>query len=291
MHTTIFPNTKPFLKLLAFFGMFIGMLLVASGVSLLVPLFGGDITATRTLLWMQCITQLLTFLVPVVLFVLFYESDERGFLKADFSGRSWLQAVAAMVIMLLLVPVIDVVTQWNDGWHFAEPMEGVLRQITERSQQIVESFMADASVTGLMLNILIIALVPAVCEELFFRCVVQQTCHKWFKNGHVAIFVTAILFSMAHGEVYAFVPRVLMGVVLGYLFYYGRSVLVNICAHFLNNALIAVLYFLYHRDVIGFAPDKLPSFDWWWIAIFTLAAVALFFVTFIIFHKSGRDND
>ena len=281
MHTPIFPNTKPFPKLMAFLGMFIGMLLVASCLTLLIPLFGGDITATRTLLWVQCATQLLTFLVPVVLCILFYESDERGFLKADFRGRSWLQALAGMAIMLLLVPAIDEVTKWNDGWHFAEPLEGILRQITERSQQLIESFMADASVPGLILNILIIALVPAVCEELFFRCVVQQTFHKWFKNGHVAILVTAIIFSLAHGEVYAFVPRVLMGIVLGYLFYYGRSVVVNICAHFLNNALIVVMYFLYHREILGFSPDELPSFDWWWIVIFTIVAGFLFYVTFL----------
>lgn len=281
MHTPIFPQTKPVLKLLAFLGMFIGMLLVASCLTLLVPLFGGDITATRTLLWVQCGTQLLTFLLPVVLFVLFYESDERGFLKSDFGGRSWTQALAGMAIMLLLVPVIDVVTQWNDGWHFSEPLEGILREITERSQKIIEAFMSDATVTGLILNILVIALVPAVCEELFFRCVVQQTFHKWFKNGHVAILVTAILFSIAHGEIYAFVPRVVMGVVLGYLFYYGRSVVVNICAHFLNNALIVVLFFLYHRDIIGFSPEELPSVGWLWNIVFMVAAGFLFYVTFL----------
>lgn len=281
MHKAIFPNTKPFLRLLALLGMFVGMLLVASGLMVIVPLSGGDIMATRTMLWMQCLSQLLTFLVPVILFVLFYESDTRTFLKADFGRRSWIQALAAMAITLLLVPAIDVVTQWNDGWHFAEPLEGILREITERSQKLIESFMADATVAGLIINILVIALVPAVCEELFFRCVVQQTFHKWFKNAHVAIVVTAIVFSMAHGEVYAFVPRVVMGLLLGYLFYYGRSVVANICAHFLNNATIVVLYFLYQRGVIGFAPDELPSVGWLWNVLFILAAAFLFYVTFL----------
>ena len=288
MHKAIFPDTKPPFRLLALLGMFIGMLLVASGLTVLVPLSGGDIMATRTLLWIQCVTQLLTFLLPVVLFVLFYESDGREFLKCDFGRHSWAQALAAMAIMILLVPAIDAVAQWNDGWHFAEPLEGILRQINERSQQLVESFMADSTISGLILNIIIIALVPAICEELFFRCVLQQTCHRWFKNAHVAIAVTAIVFSLAHGEVYAFVPRVVMGLILGYLFYYGRSVVVNICAHFLNNAIIVVMYFLYHRSVIGFPPDELPSFAWWWTVLFILAAVCLFCVTFLRKEKPGN---
>lgn len=281
MHKTIFPDTKPVLRLLALLAMFVGMLLVASGLMVLMPQSSVDLANTRTLLWMQCFSQLLTFLVPVVLFVLFYESDTKSFLKADFSGGSWLQALAAMAIVLLIEPAVDLVTQWNDGWHFAEPVEGILREINERSQGIIESFLADASVTGLLLNILIIALVPAVCEELFFRCVVQQTVHKWLKNPHVAVLLTAIIFSMAHGEVYAFVPRVVLGMALGYLFYYGRSVVVNISAHFLNNAIVVLVYFLYHRDVIGFKPDELPSIAWPWILASLLAAGFLFYVTFL----------
>ncbi len=289
MHKAIFPKAKPYQRLLALLGMFVGMLLVASGITVVVPLSGGDIMETRTLLWIQCLSQLLTFLVPVALFVLFYENDGRTYLKCDFGGCSWLQALAAMAITLLLVPAIDLVTQWNEGWHFAEPLESTLREISDRSQRLIESFMADTSVTGLILNIIIIAIVPAVCEELFFRGVVQQTLRKWFKNTHVAILVTAIVFSLAHGEVYAFVPRVVMGLVLGYLFHYGRSMVVNVCVHFLNNATIVVMYFLFNRGIIGFAPDDIPSFGWWWTVLFVIAAASLFSVTFL--RKSGPAAD
>lgn len=281
MHTPIFPNVKPFPKLMALLGMCVGMLLVASGLTILIPLFGGDIMDPTTLILTQCVSQLLMFLVPVILFVLFYESDERGFLKLDFHWSSWSQALAAMAIMLLFIPMIDVVTQWNDTWHFSEPLEGILREITERNQKLLESFFSQVGVGNLILNILILAVVPAVCEELFFRSVVQQTMHKWFKNAHVAIFVTAILFSLAHGEIYAFVPRAIIGVILGYLFYYSGSVVVNICAHFLNNALIVVLYFLYYREIIGFSPDELPSMGWIWTIVFVLVAAFLFYVTIL----------
>jgi hypothetical protein len=160
-------------------------------------------------------------------------------------------------------------------------LEGILREITERNQKLLESFFSQVGVGNLILNILILAVVPAVCEELFFRSVVQQTMHKWFKNAHVAIFVTAILFSLAHGEIYAFVPRAIIGVILGYLFYYSGSVVVNICAHFLNNALIVVLYFLYYREIIGFSPDELPSMGWIWTIVFVLVAAFLFYVTIL----------
>ena len=289
----MFKGTKPFVKLVVLLAMSLALLLVASGIQVVMMQGGASVDDPDSLRVMQTIAQLLMFVLPVVLYVLFYESSGKSFLKADFGGRSWLQALVGVVILVLLVPTIDVLANWNDGWHFGEgvgkTIEELLRTITKENNRIVESLVVQDGVGNFVLNLLVIALVPAICEELFFRCGIQQALTEWFRNPHWAIVVAAIIFSLAHGDVFGFVPRVLMGVVLGYLFYYSRSLVVNMCAHFANNAIIVVLYYLNTKGVMDVDPNDLPSIGTVWTCLCFVAAVIAFVVTFV--WKGRRKNE
>ncbi len=85
--------------------------------------------------------------------------------------------------------------------------------------------------------LIVIALIPAVVEESFFRGALQQLFVKWFKNAWVGIIVTSIIFSAIHISYYGFIARASLGIILGLLFYYGKNIWLNILAHFLNNAI------------------------------------------------------
>lgn len=259
-------------------GICIVMMIVASCVLLLV---GADGNVEKQL-WMQGLSQLLMFLFPAWLFAFLFYGKPMQYFNVDVKGKSWMSALVGVVVMLLLLPGIDVLTRWNDGWHFSgsigAQLEEALRAVTAMSEDIIESFVMRDGFRCFLENLLIIALVPAICEEVLFRGAVQQVLQKWFKgNAHWAIVVTAIIFSMAHGDIFGFVPRFFMGVVLGYLFYYSGSLIVNICAHFVNNALIVVLYYMYNGGVIGFKPDEIPSVGWVWTVLCTLAAGLLMY--------------
>ena len=132
----------------------------------------------------------------------------------------------------------------------------------------------------LLLQIFVVALVPAVCEELFFRGALQQLLQEWFRNAHVAVIVASLIFSLVHGDIYGFVPRFFLGVLLGYLFLQSGSLLVNVCAHFFNNALIVVLFFLYNKGEISTSPDIPLQMSWFTTLVCTLSAVALFALYF-----------
>jgi membrane protease YdiL (CAAX protease family) len=85
---------------------------------------------------------------------------------------------------------------------------------------------------------------PAFVEETFFRGTLQQLFIRWFRNPWVGIIVTSILFSAIHFSYFGFLTRAMLGVVLGLLFYYGKSIWLNILAHFLNNAVAVTALYL-----------------------------------------------
>lgn len=266
------------MQLLVMLAIALGMLLVSSIIT--APFLLADASSRPVILIVQSITQLLSFLVPVVLMtVIYYRGRQREYYRLDFSGRRWYLALVAVVATLLLVPTIDWLTTWNDSWNLGR-VGDALRTIQNATESIVENMMKTDTVAGLLGNLLVVALIPAVCEEVFFRAGIQNLLQRWVKNPHVAIWLTAILFSLLHGEVFAFMPRLLLGALLGYLYVYGGSLLPNMMAHFVNNALVVVLYWLVARGVLNIDPEAPLRVDWALTVLCSLAAVALLWVTF-----------
>ncbi len=266
------------MQLLVMLAMALGMLLISSIIT--APLMLIDATSRPIILVVQSLTQLLTFLVPVVLMtVIYYRTSMREYYRFNFSGRYWYYALAGAVATLLIIPANDWLTTWNGSWNLGRLGE-LLRTLQDATEGIVESMMSTDSVLGLLGNLLVVALIPAVCEEVFFRAGIQNLLQKWVKNPHLAIWLTAIIFSLGHGEVFSFMPRFVLGALLGYLYVYGGSLLPNMMAHFVNNTLVVVLYWLVARGVIDIDPEAPLQVDWALTALCTLAAVAVLAVTF-----------
>ena len=271
-------STHPLLQLLVMLAMALGMLLISSIIT--TPMMLIDATSRPMILIAQSLTQLLTFLVPVVLMtVIYYRTSMREYLRLNFSGRHWYYALAGVVATLLIIPANDWLTTWNDSWNLGRIGE-LLRRLQDATEGVVESMMSTDTVWGLLGNLLVVALIPAVCEEVFFRAGIQNLLQKWVKNPHLAIWLTAIIFSLGHGEVFSFVPRFVLGALLGYLYVYGGSLLPNMMAHFVNNAILVVLYWLIARGVVDIDPEAPLQVDWALTALCTLAAIAVLAATF-----------
>lgn len=271
-------STHPLLQLLVMLAMALGMLLISSIIT--TPMMLIDATSRPMILIAQSLTQLLTFLVPVVLMtVIYYRTSMREYLRLNFSGRHWYYALAGVVATLLIIPANDWLTTWNDSWNLGR-IGALLRRLQDATEGVVESMMSTDTVWGLLGNLLVVALIPAVCEEVFFRAGIQNLLQKWVKNPHLAIWLTAIIFSLGHGEVFSFVPRFVLGALLGYLYVYGGSLLPNMMAHFVNNAILVVLYWLMARGVVDIDPEAPLQVDWALTALCTLAAIAVLAATF-----------
>ena len=191
-------------------------------------------------------------------------------------------AFGVVLFMTLAVPLINNLAEWNAGIKLPEnfaALEQWLRKYEETALALTEQFMQANTFGGLLSNIFLLALVPAVGEELFFRGLLQTRISHLIKNAHAAVWITAIIFSAFHFQFYGFIPRLLLGAYLGYLLVWSGSLWLPMLAHFVNNALAVVFYFLFHNNYISLNPDEIgvnESFLIIIVNIFALIAIIFF---------------
>ena len=123
----------------------------------------------------------------------------------------------------------------------------------------------------LLLNLLTVGVVAALGEELVFRGIVQQQMNKFVQNPILSIWITAIIFSAIHMQFVGFLPRMILGAGLGYLFYWSRSLWLPILVHFLFNSLQVVAYYFLGEKADQFSPDQAIDSPNWLGGIFGLA--------------------
>jgi len=132
-----------------------------------------------------------------------------------------------------------------------------LIQLYNHNEQVSEFLMNTPSGKSLVFNILTIALLPAIAEELFFRGLLQQVLQRRVANIHIVIFATALIFSLFHNDVFNIVPRLAMGVLFGYLFFITKNVWYPIIAHCVHNATVVLVYFFIHNNYL---PAEISTF-------------------------------
>lgn len=132
---------------------------------------------------------------------------------------------AALPWLALDAESLDLPPAWK-------PIEDALEATESQIETMLLSFLTHGSIGW---NLLFLAVVPGVVEELFFRGALQGLLFR-LTRPVIAIWVAAFVFSAIHGQIYGFIPRLLLGVLMGYLAFYGQSLVPAIWAHFLNNA-------------------------------------------------------
>jgi membrane protease YdiL (CAAX protease family) len=177
----------------------------------------------------------------------------------------WL--LAAGLLILCLVPALSGVVAWNAGVHFPTALHGFEQWARANEDQAANltKFLTNFTSPGrLLAGVLAIAVVPAVAEELVFRGVMQPNLQRWFGSRHVGIWLTAATFSAIHVQFFGFVPRFLLGLVLGYLYEWSGNILVPMAAHFTQNAFQLILLYLAQGRHLpaSFDPDANQALPW-----------------------------
>ena len=166
--------------------------------------------------------------------------------------------------------------------HLPESMSAIEQQIRDlglQSEEMLAKFLEQEGGPLLLLaNIVVMAVVPAVCEEFIFRGAVQQTCAKWFGNHHWAILLTAAVFSIIHFDLFNFMPRFLMGLLLGYIFYYSGTIWASIMAHFTNNALVVLIYHFFGAESVKISTPGQVNVWLILVGVVLTSLIAYFFV-------------
>ncbi len=257
----LFSNARPVTKLVfALFIMFTSYLLVTfftiliaiaiyplSFEELNILLKEGLLKADLSLLRLFQISQSIgLFIVPSVLlnFLLFRSGD--GFILRSAKSYSMIFWVV-LLTLLASIPLTNILLEWNSALQLPEwvvSLEDKLQQMEFERTQLTHRMTENMQFSDYFFNVLMISVLPAIGEEFFFRGVVQKVFFQWTRNGHISIFIAAIVFSSIHLQFYGFLPRLLLGMYFGYLFFWSHNIWIAVWAHFLNNFIAISFIFL-----------------------------------------------
>ncbi|HYE55844.1 MAG TPA: CPBP family intramembrane glutamic endopeptidase, partial [Chitinophagaceae bacterium] len=165
----------------------------------------------------------------------------------------------------------------NEQAHFGA-LHNTIKSTEELYERILSRFLQMDSPGDLMINLVVVALLPAVGEELFFRGCAQNILERWTKSPVIAIVLSSFGFALLHGTFFKFLPILLLGIVLGTLFYITRNLWYSIFFHFLNNA-VALLasYYAQRNDFMKQLAENEVKFSVWAGLISLLLTVGIFY--------------
>ena len=217
----------------------------------------------------QGLSSIMMFVVPpIVYYYVTRKQQPLHSLGLRSVNKPWyLFIIIGIALMFVSLPVTNLLTRWNEAMSLGgvmEQFESYLKTLEETAQATTEKMLNVDTFGGLLLNLLIIALIPAVGEELTFRGVLQQGLTRKM-NPHVAIILSAAIFSFIHFQFYGFLPRMFLGILLGYMFYVSGSLWTSITMHFVNNGTAVVLYYLNHKGIINIDVDHFGEMPYPWL--------------------------
>lgn len=223
---------------------------------------------------LQSVFSLVLFFIPSLLFA--YLSAPRPMHYIGFRKPvPEIFFLFAVLIILSAIPMVAWLGTLNRNFHLPKSLAGLeqsIRKTESENDNMVQHLLNMHSPKDLVSMLVIVGVIPAVVEELFFRGVLQRLFIQITRSPWFGIIITSVIFSAIHGQFLGFVPRAVLGMVLGGLFWYSGSLWPGILAHFINNALQVIL--VYYNPKLA---DSDPTFAAWVIAASTLAVAALLY--------------
>jgi membrane protease YdiL (CAAX protease family) len=253
----------PFLQLIllgvfVLIGAFVGVIL---GFLVCLPIYGFDLLSNTNWITGQDPTkanalkiiltgqQIGMFLLPAITLALIEKAKPGKFY--DFKRPKIPFLLVVFLLMVFVTPFIGYTNELNEHMHLPGFLKGLERWMIEKENEAkltTEAILNVSNIGGFLINILVIALVPAICEEFIFRGALQRTLHRMLKNHHLMIWVTAIAFSAIHLQFFGFFPRMFLGAAFGYIYFYTKNLWYTIFAHFLNNGYAVVVSYYYKKQ-------------------------------------------
>ncbi len=195
---------------------------------------------------MQVILVAITFIVPVLFFSVVIRHEKWKFLPLQ-KAPNIKQFVIALTICIVALPIVSYTAEWNSNIHFPDSLKNIeswMRIKENAANETIKIFFANNTIGNMISNLFVVAFMAGLSEEIFFRGFIQRLFIENKLNHHLAIWFTAILFSAIHLQFFGFVPRVLLGAVLGYLYFYSGNLWLSIIAHTVNNGFAVVMAYI-----------------------------------------------
>ncbi|PRY85908.1 CPBP family intramembrane glutamic endopeptidase [Mongoliibacter ruber] len=293
--------------LLSFFIMFLitlGVMVLLQGLAVLLipPLYGislDELTALLTnpqnydkgrqaFLLVQGLGTGLGFVIAAILIAKLVDKAKFGMqqqiLRYKFSGF-----LIMIVVMFGAMLFNSLLIDWNMSIKLPEFLSGAEQWMRAKEDELMEMtrYLTDFQSTGEFLaGILVIGILAGLGEEIFFRGVLQPKIQIYTGNVHVAVWLTAFIFSAIHMQFYGFFPRLILGAVFGYLYIFSGSLVYPVIAHILNNAFTVLLIYLNKLGKINFDLEETGQISF----IYATGGLVLMIIAFKIFKDHHNKN-
>jgi membrane protease YdiL (CAAX protease family) len=252
-------------------GMFLGTILA---LVLIRPVFGLDILSDMSLLtvnsanpatipllkFVQFMQATFMFIVPAHLYATWVNKDNVVHVLSLHKAPAYHFLFGASLI-IAFAPTVAGLSILNEQMQlpgFMAGMESWMKTAEQSAERLTNMFLQADTFSGLLINLLVIAIIPAIGEELIFRGILQKLFIEKTRSIHAGIWITAIIFSAFHMQFYGFLPRVALGAVLGYGMVWSGTIWVPVLMHLINNGTAVILDFLYknHYITINFNAEE-----------------------------------
>ena len=200
--------------------------------------------------------------------------------------------VLVMLSTIFFIIINSPIIEWNKEINFPEFLSSfeLWAQAKEKQLEAVTIHLISFENNfEYLIGILTIAIIPGFCEEYFFRGVLQKNLSLLIKNHHIAIFISAVIFSAFHLQFYGFFPRLLLGILFGYFYYWSGSLTYSVIAHTLNNFFSLTLFYVAGKGYFGenIELDVNSSPD---IPLFFIIGALMIFCYLIVLLKRSIKN-
>ena len=270
--------------------LFVGSLLcyLLFGVNIMTDASALDINAANlnisALKFYQAIYSIGMFIIPPFIIAYFLSSNVRSYLQINQSAR-FSTFVQSFFIVLVSLPLINMMGELNSQIHFPNFLKDVetwMKSSEEHAALVTQKFLKMDNIGDLLINLILVAVIPALGEELLFRGVLQKQLSKWTGNIHWGIFISAALFSALHMQFFGFFPRLFLGMLFGYLLVWTGSLWVPVFAHLVNNGIAVSASYFMGKGQLPENADSIGSSNMMWelsivsLVLFSILSYQLF---------------
>ena len=210
---------------------------------------------------LQILTQFGMFVFPSIIMAWLVSGTVFKWFKMD-KNPGLIPILSCILIMLCSTPFVNWMVMLNEGMTFPsslEFLETYMKEMEQTAADLTDAFLDVVTIKGVLLNLFMIAIIPAIGEELLFRGIIQRWLGEWLDNPHVAIVIAAAIFSAVHFQFYGFIPRMVFGILFGYMYLWSGSLWLPIIAHLTNNTTAVILSYYSNSGKLPFDQDEIGT--------------------------------
>lgn len=230
-------------------------------------------------------------IVPWIFLIIRKEKPSVQYLS---SPTTWLAYGLTALVVISFMGFNTFIIEWNANVHLPDSLRVIEEWAREKENLAAEitRYLTDFDSTGLfILAIVVIAIIPAIGEELVFRGIFQKKLQDSGMNAHLAIWIAAIVFSAIHIQFFGFIPRLFLGALFGYLYWWSGDLRVPILAHFVNNGFTLALVYWYNTGTSDINIEEMESPDLATGIILSIITAGLLLFLYRYWQKKRTDGE